>query len=125
MKRIILDTNFLLAPGELGINIPAELGRICDFQFQVCVLKGTVDELKKLSEGHSKESINAKIGYKIAKSLDVIKSDGHVDDALVDEAKKDDSIIATQDQDLKRRLKKQKSPHIIIRGKRTLELIVP
>ena len=125
MKRVILDTKMLLVPGSLGVNIPAELSRICDFQFKTCVLRANVNELEKLSKGHSKSAVNAKIGYKIALGLDIIEKEGYADDLLVEEAKDKDTIVATQDQNLKRRLKKQGSPHIILRQKRYLELIIP
>lgn len=123
MKKVILDTNMLLVPGSLGVDIGMELKRIMTTQYKVCVLQATIDELKKMAEGASKKAQNAKLGLKIAKTLSIIRKKGYTDDLLVEEAKKKNTIIATQDQDLKKRLKTAEKPHIVLRQKRYLMLI--
>jgi len=125
MKRIILDTNMLLIPGSLGVDISRELKRIMNVHYKVYVLQSTLDELEKLSVGASKKARNAKLGLTMAKTLGVIKKKGYTDDLLVKEAKKANTFIATQDQDLKRRLVKIKAPHIVLRQKKVLIFIVP
>ena len=125
MKRIILDTNMLLIPGSLGVDISRELKRIMTTQYNVYVLQATIDELKKMAVGASKKAQNAKLGLTIANTLGVIKKQGYADDILVEEAKKKDTFIATQDQDLKRRLVDIQAPHIVLRQRKILLVIVP
>lgn len=107
MKRIILDTNFLLAINQFKIDVFSELERICDFPYSVCILDKTIDELNKIiieQKGKDKEA--AKLALEIIKGkVEVLETKkGYVDDILVGLAGKD-TLIATQDQELKRRVK--------------------
>ena len=45
MKKIILDTNFLLIPAQFNVDIFSEIERICDFQYQLCIVDKTLSEL--------------------------------------------------------------------------------
>lgn len=107
MKRIILDTNFLLAIGQFRIDIFSELERICDFPYSVYVLDKTVDELNKiLITPGKKDKSAAKLALEIIKDrIEIIKTgEGYVDDILVKIAD-NETIIATQDRELKKRIK--------------------
>lgn len=121
MKRLILDTNFLLAIGQFGINIFSEFERICDFPYQVCVLDKTVDELNKVLDKGGKDKRAAKLALSIIKEkVEVLNTnEGYVDDVLVQLAD-EDTIIATQDKGLKDRIK---TKVIIIKQKKYLVLI--
>lgn len=122
--KVILDTNMLMVPGSLGVDILSDLKRIMTKEYKVCVLQATVDELKKLAEGNSKIARNAKLGLSIIKQtkISILRKKGYADDLLVQEAQKPNTIIATQDADLKRRLKALSLPHIVLRQKSHLEL---
>ena len=68
MKKILLDTNFLLIPSQFKVDIFSELERICIFNYKLYVLDKTVDELKYIIEkqkGKHKEA--AKIGLQLLK----------------------------------------------------------
>ena len=106
MKRVILDTNFLLAIGQFGIDVFSELERICDFPYKVCVLDKTIDELNKVLTTGGKDKAAAKLALSLVKEkVEVINtSDGYVDDILVQLAN-EENIIATQDKELKNRIK--------------------
>lgn len=122
-KRIILDTNFLLIPAQFNVDIFEEIKRIADFQYQLCVLDKTVDELKKIQkEQRGKHKRAAKLALDLIKkkNVQIIKTRENklVDDILAELSQKGD-IIATQDLGLKRRLKK---PYIILRQKKYLAL---
>jgi len=106
-KRIILDTNFLLAIGQFNVDIFSELERICDFPYTVNVLDKTIDELNKIIKTPGKKNkAEAKLALAIIKDrVKVLKSEGSfVDDILVSLADKN-TIIATQDKELKKRIK--------------------
>lgn len=118
MKKVFLDSNALLAVGQFKIDILAELDRICLFEYEVCVLSGSIDELEKIvNEQKGKDKQAAKLGLSFVKKLNIIKSSGNVDDVLV-EKDKEGNYIVTQDRELKNRIKNL----IIIRQKKYLEL---
>jgi len=127
MKKIILDTNFLLIPGSVKVDIFAELERLCLFKYKVYVLDMTIKELEKLkAEGKGKTSKNAKLALDLLKikKVNIIKTkQGHVDDLILQVADKD-TIVATQDMELKRRLKAKGIPQIILRKKQYLDMVL-
>jgi len=106
MKRVILDTNFLMAIGQFGIDVFSEFERICDFPYKVFVLDKTIDELNKVLTAGGKNKAAAKLALSLVKDkVEVIKTgDGYVDDILVQLAN-EETIIATQDKELKNRIK--------------------
>ena len=122
MKKIILDTNALMAISEFNLDIFSALEQCCDFPYNLNVLQGTLDELKKISlEQRGKFKLAAKLALSIlrSKGINVIKSSGNVDDLLVEYSKKG-YLILTQDVILKRRLHK---PYLTIRQKRKIVII--
>ncbi len=126
--KVILDTNFLLVPGELGIDIFSEIERLLDERHKLIVFENTLEELETLiHRSNSKESINAKLGFVMAKqkNLKTIKGfSGHVDDIIVEYTKSNPSkfIVATQDKKLKSRLKRNNVRVIGVRQKKYLVL---
>ena len=61
MKKIILDTDFLLHNLNKGINFLVEIDRICDFKYEICVLDKTLDEIRgKKGEKLALQFINKK-----------------------------------------------------------------
>jgi rRNA-processing protein FCF1 len=107
VEKIVLDTNFLLAAYELKMDIIQEIFRVCDFKYELFVLDGTIKELERLIKNSSlSKKQSAKYALRLIQNhkIQVLKAEKeHVDDALV--ALKD-YVIATQDAELKRRLRK-------------------
>jgi hypothetical protein len=120
MRKIILDTNFLLIPAQFKIDIFSEIKNICDFSYNLYVLDKTVDELNKIiKEQTGKNKAAAKLALDIikVKKLKKIKTEeGNVDDLLLEQ----DAIIATQDKLLIKRLKTKKKKVIQLRQKKYL-----
>ncbi|MFT4282823.1 MAG: PIN domain-containing protein [Candidatus Woesearchaeota archaeon] len=126
-KLVVLDTNFLLIPGELGIDIFTEISRIMQEPHTICVLSSTIEELNKLiiKNGKKKEGFNAKLGYIMIKQkkIKVINTKNeYADKDILDLAEKKDIIVATQDKELKTRLKKLKKQVILLKQKKYLEI---
>jgi len=122
MKKIILDTNALMAIAEFKLDIFTELEKCCDFKYKLFVLDGTVDELNKIIEkqrGKYKQAAKLALALLKAKDVEIIKSFGNVDDLLVAYSEQD-YLILTQDIGLKKRLKK---PYMTIRQKRKVILV--
>ena len=122
MKKIILDTNALMAIAEFKIDLFSELESCCDFTYDLYILEGTIKELKKImEEQRQKFKRAAKLALAIvkAKGIKKIASSNYVDDVLVNYSKKGD-LILTQDIELKKRLTK---PYLTIRQKKKVVLI--
>ena len=128
MKKILLDTNFLLIPHQFRVDIFMQIDSISTFQYKIFILDKTIEELKNIVEkqkGKNKEA--AKIALKLIaiKNIGIIKTKGNekTDDIVLDIAAKDDYIVATQDKDLKRRLINQNVSVIILRQKKILAIV--
>lgn len=111
--KVILDTNFLLIPGELGVDIFSEIERIMQEPYTLYVLDKTIEELETLiaKYGKRKEGFNTKLGYimikqKGLKTLPSSTSE-YADDAIFNLATKNPSkiIVATQDKELRKKLR--------------------
>ena len=124
-KRIVLDTNFLLIPAQFGVDIFAEVERICDFPFKVYIIETTLKELENIMEksaGKARQAAKLALELVKAKDINIISSDvGYVDRAIlniVDE----NTIVATQDSELRDKLKKKGVRLITLRQKKYLIL---
>ena len=124
MKKILLDTNMLMSFGMRTVDVFSEIERICDFKYEIITLDSVIEELKGIQE---KQSIKYKKAAKMALSiisrkLKVIESGiMPADDGILDLAKKDkDIIVATQDMELKAKLKALGIAIIALRQKKYL-----
>ena len=114
--RVILDTNFILAPFKLQIDIFTELERILKFKYEVFVTDGVISELKNI------KNMNARGALSLLEDIEIIPTtEKYVDDALLNIPSKN-TIICTNDKILIKKLKKKGSPVIYIRQKKYLEL---
>lgn len=126
-KRVIVDTNVLMAISAFGIDIFSVISSEFLFPHTVCVLSGTIVELEKIRDTQTgANKAGAKIALQILHKIiatggvTVIDSVEHnVDDELVLLSQKGD-IVLTQDRELKRRLVR---PYLTIRQRKHLELV--
>lgn len=126
MEKILLDTNFLLIPAQFNVDVFSEMDRICHFKYKLYILDKSMAELQNIAKkGWAKEKwqvkltlelVNAKINEGV---IQVIKTNAnkYVDDLIKGMA--DEYIVATQDTDLKKYLKRA----IVLRQKSHLVLI--
>jgi uncharacterized protein len=110
-KKIIIDTNFLLVPGQFRVDIFDEIERIAHFPYELMIIDRTVNELNKIIAGRATQ--NDKTAARIALVLLAkypvlqIKVAGYtVDDAIVNYVRENPTtLVATNDAGLMRRLK--------------------
>lgn len=126
MQNIVLDTNFFMTAYKQKVDIFGELKRIMDFKYQVYIIDKTVDELEKLiNEGKLSEKTSAKVALQLLKrkNIKILKTakDRSVDDLLLALDPRT-FIIATQDRELKKRLKARKFKTLVIRQKKHIVL---
>ncbi|MBS3128247.1 hypothetical protein J4410_03820 [Candidatus Woesearchaeota archaeon] len=136
MKQIFLDTNFLLLPGQYALNIIDEIERILHEKYLLLVLDETMTEIKKIvEEQKGLHKTAARLALEIIKKngiqikdtslLQERKNTHHVDDLLfaIAHAQPFHTMIATQDKQLRERLKKRGVPCIVMKGKTHLEIM--
>ena len=122
MKNIIIDTNALMAIGELNIDLFTEIDSICYFKYKLFVLQGSIDELQKIMKDQRekfKRSAAMALSLLKAKKIEVFHSEGNVDDVLA-VLSHQGILVLTQDRKLKRRLMK---PYLTIRQKKKVVMI--
>ena len=115
MKKVILDTNFIVTCVKQKIDFFEYL----KFQgMEILIPKQVIKETENL------KTSNAKLSLKILEKNQFKKIDlgkGHVDKLIINFARENPKIIvATLDRELKNKIKNNK---LIIRGKKKLEVI--
>ncbi|AOV95306.1 hypothetical protein AQV86_05310 [Nanohaloarchaea archaeon SG9] len=127
--KIMLDTNFLVAPFQLSIDLFEEIDRLYPVN-KVYTLEDAVQEAKSIEEGRYKALIEKLIETQDIKVLETeketdssrkVEKEEEVDDLLVNIC--DEFIIATNDRQLKERLVKQGAEVLFIRSGDHLEAI--
>lgn len=126
MKKIILDTNFLLIPAQFKVDIFSEIDRICNFNYELSIIDKTVDELKKIikTAKKGKDKSAAKLALALLKTRKIKKiktKEGYVDNLILKSINKD-YILATQDALLKKKATKKGCRVIFLRLKKYLIL---
>ena len=125
MKTVLIDTNLLVECAKRKIDIHSELTRILNFGFEVAILDRTMEELDEIIARGKKEGQAAKLAKTIlmTKRVTIIPTaGGHTDKLLLDRAD-ENHLVATQDAELKRKLKKKGQSVIVIRGLKKLAVV--
>tara|TARA_Y100000310_G_scaffold265172_1_gene276072 strand:- start:352 stop:744 length:393 start_codon:yes stop_codon:yes gene_type:complete len=125
MKKIVLDTNILMAVLELKIDIFTEIQKALDYPYELFVLDRTLDELEKFIKG---SLLSKKQAAQFAKKLiasqkiRILQTEDPrpVDDILLD---LEDFIVATVDKELKQALIKKSVPVLTIRQRKYVVIV--
>ena len=103
--KALLDTNFLMIPGEFGVDILTELLNLG--YTEIYALDLVISELKKLSVGRDKYGRSARIGLEFIRKGEVVVLESekdNADDEILRLAKTKKYVACTQDRELIRRL---------------------
>ena len=122
--KIIYDTNFLMSIVKFKIDLFRELDLVLEESYNNIVLDSVIRELRNLSKGTSKTSNEAKLSLGLINSSDfhVVKSPrGNVDDVIVLMSDKN-TLVATNDIELRKRLKSKGIKTIYLRAKKHLAI---
>ena len=127
MKKILLDTNFLMIPLQFRVDIFSELDRICNFNYKLYIFEESINELRNIignSNSSGKDKKAAQITLKLIKfkNVNLIRSKKKDVDSLILENSEKYDIIATQDKNLKRKLVEKGVSLIVLRNKKYLML---
>ncbi|MCQ2079544.1 MAG: twitching motility protein PilT [archaeon] len=98
-------------PFEIGLNIDAEVRNLLgDVRF---VVPGPlVGELKHLAETNR----HAKAALALARKREIVPSESHGDDSVLEVALRENAYIVTNDKELRRRARKVRIPLIYLRS---------
>ena len=126
-KRIILDTNFLLIPAQFGLDIFTELDKTLDYSYSLFIMDKSLEELKEASKqqkGALKEAV--KVTLSLVKSmkdnnkLNIIPAKtSYIDREILETADKE-TLVATQDLELRRKLHEKGIKTIVMRQRKHL-----
>ncbi len=127
-KKVILDTNFLMIPCTENIDIFQEIQRLVKERYGIFTFSGVIRELGKIrdSEGSKgRDKIAARVALQMVekKDINVLESHEKVDEAIIDFAKRDgeNTIVCTNDKELKRKLRRSNVRVICMRDKNHLD----
>ena len=134
MKKIILDTNFLLIPFQFNVDIFEELDKLIADKLELCIVDKTFYELQNImqkNEASFKDRSAAKMADKLIRSkidsgkVVVLKTEKNlnVDQLILNLLKQGEFIVATQDKALKQKISLLKARLVVLRQKRYLELV--
>ncbi|MEM5785570.1 MAG: hypothetical protein QW469_03505 [Candidatus Aenigmatarchaeota archaeon] len=115
MKKIILDTNFLIDSIKFKIDLYEQLKG-----FDIYTIKPVIEEINSISKSCKKDSKYAKLVLKIYNKIKIIEITGNSDDILLNLS--NEYIIATQDSVLRKKIKNKKGKLAYIRQKKYIVL---
>lgn len=125
MKTIILDTNFLMIPYKYHIDIIPEIERLVPEAHRIATLNSVVKELENINnKSGGSDRIASRIALQLIgkANMNIIECEGKVDESIINFAlNNQDTIICTNDRELRKRLKEGNICVICMRGKSRLE----
>jgi rRNA-processing protein FCF1 len=123
--KIIIDTNFLFIPSKFRLDIFEELKKLLGQNVESVLLSPAYRELQKLTTSKSiKLSKQAQLGLKLAEKCRIVeverKSNEANDDLILRTATEWKCPVATNDRELRRKLRSVGVPVIFLRQKSLL-----
>ena len=125
--KIILDANFLFVPLQFKNDVFEGITRLLNQKFEPILLSPTRRELQKMVEiGSPQIRKQAAVALKLAEKCTVIdvkkRSEETNDDVILRVAVEWKSTVATNDRELRKKLRGRNIPVIFLRGKSRFEL---
>ena len=125
--KVVLDANFFFVPSQFNLDIFEELANLLNQRFEPILLSSTQKELQALAESSSpKKRKQAQLALRLAEKCRFVPAEkGSMetyDDVIVRVAETWKSPVATNDRELRIRLRNLGVPVIFLRQKHRLEL---
>jgi rRNA-processing protein FCF1 len=125
--KVILDSNFLFIPAKFQIDVFEELAKLLNQRFEPVLLSSIYQELKTMAEkGAPSRRRQASMALKLAEKCKLVNVEKHLeetnDDVILRIATLWKSPVATNDRELRRKLRVRAIPVIYLRSKNRLEL---
>jgi rRNA-processing protein FCF1 len=126
MVKVILDSNFLFVPFQFQIDIFEELGKLVG-KSEPIILTTTLEEIETLARKRSpKISKQASAALELAKKCKMVEAEmkpsESYDDVILRTATDLDCIVATNDSNLRKRLREAGVAVVFLRQRSHLEI---
>jgi rRNA-processing protein FCF1 len=121
---ILLDTNFILDLLKFKIHLEDELNRLLESNYEVAIIDNVEEELKKLSDRRNRF---AKLALKLLELGKIkkikVNNKNDTDNIMLNMCKEnEDIVIATNDINLRKKIKEIGRKTIYIRSKKHLAI---
>ncbi len=118
MAKIVLDTNFLLVPFQIRVDVFREAERLVEERTEFIVLSPCAEELKSTAAGGGRDARAAKAALSALNKLPLktVKATGPADDAIKNYAAKENAVVCTNDKKLRKELKEKGIKVIALRS---------
>lgn len=125
MKRIVFDTNFLMLPHTHGIDIFGELEKLFPEAHEVVVPSPVLRELEELGKSNRRQGVAARTAIELMKrrKIKTVENSKKADESILDIAGNKNTVVCTNDGELKRMLRENHIPVVCMRNKSGLILI--
>ena len=125
--KVVLDANFFFVSSQFNVDVFEELTNLLNQRFEPILLSSTQKELQGLAESTSpKKRKQAQLALRLAEKCRVVPVEKGLretyDDVIVRVSAEWKSPVATNDRELRKRLRKVGVPVIFLRQKRRLEM---
>jgi rRNA-processing protein FCF1 len=124
--KVILDSNFLMIPFQFHIDIFQEIEYLLQKKVDFIVPSAVKQELTSISARGGEGSSEASLALQLASRCRVVEvslqPEETVDDAIVKAAQKLSAVVATNDIELKKKLRAILVPVVFMRDKSKLEI---
>ena len=125
--KVVLDANFFFVSSQFKVDVFQELANLLNRRFEPILLSSTQKELQGLAESSSpKQRKQAQLALRLAEKCRVVAVEKGFkepyDDVIVRVSAEWKSPVATNDRELRKRLRKVGVPVIFLRQKRRLEM---
>jgi uncharacterized protein len=124
--KVILDSNFLMVPFQFNLDVFQEIEFLLQKKVDFIVPSAVKSELTALSTRGGEGAAEASLALQLASRCRVVEvtleTNETVDDAIVKASQKLGAVVATNDIELKNRLKLLKVPVVYLRDKSKLEV---
>jgi len=125
--KVVLDANFFFVAAQFNVDVFEELANLLNRSFEPVLLSSTQKELQGLAESSSpKLWKHAQLALRLAEKCSVVCVEKGLketyDEVILRVAAEWKSPVATNDRELRKRLRKAGVPVIFLRQKRRLEM---
>jgi rRNA-processing protein FCF1 len=125
--KVILDANFLFVPLQFKIDVFEGITQLLNQKFEPILLSSTRRELQRMADvGSPQLRKQAVVALKLAEKCTVIdvkkRAEETDDDVILRIASEWKSAVATNDRELRKRLRDRNVPVIFLRGKNRFDL---
>jgi rRNA-processing protein FCF1 len=127
MKKILVDTNFLLSQFEFGVDVPTELQRVVAEPLVLLLPSVVLDEIRMFAGKTGRKALAARFvlqnmeKMKTRFAIELVESRGSADAWIIKFALKNSVTVATNDISLRKRLLSLGVPVIAVKGKSKLD----